>query len=96
MSDPALGGDPRVTADDLSRIINRLRRAEGQLAGVIRMLEAGRGCADVMPQLAAVSKAVSRAGFALVASSLAECLAHPDADSATDLASLKKLFLSLA
>ena len=92
----ALPGAGRIAPDDLRPILNRLRRAEGQLAGVIRMLEEGRDCGDVLPQLSAVSKALSKAGFAIVASSLRECLTHPAGDGATDLASLEKLFLSLA
>lgn len=91
---PAAAGS--VRPEDLVRIVNRLRRAEGQLAGVIRMLEEGRDCGDVMPQLAAVSKAVSRAGFAIVASNLQECLAHPEAAGSRDTAALERLFLSLA
>jgi DNA-binding FrmR family transcriptional regulator len=91
-----LPGAGRIEPDDLRPILNRLRRAEGQLAGVIRMLEDGRDCSDVLPQLSAVSKALSKAGFAIVASSLRECLAHPSGDDATDVASLEKLFLTLA
>jgi DNA-binding FrmR family transcriptional regulator len=92
----AVPGASRIAPDDLRPILNRLRRAEGQLAGVIRMLEEDRECGEVLPQLSAVSKALSKAGFAIVASSLRECVAHPDADGATDVASLEKLFLSLA
>ena len=44
-------------------VLNRLRRAHGQLAGVITMIENGRDCADVVTQLAAVSRALDRAGF---------------------------------
>jgi DNA-binding FrmR family transcriptional regulator len=91
-----LTGAGRIEPDDLRPILNRLRRAEGQLAGVIRMLEDGRDCSDVLPQLSAVSKALSKAGFAIVASSLRECLAHPAGEGTTDVASLEKLFLSLA
>ena len=91
-----LPGAGSIEPDDLRPILNRLRRAEGQLAGVIRMLEDGRDCSDVLPQLSAVSKALSKAGFAIVASSLRECLAHPSGDGATDVASLEKLFLTLA
>ncbi|MDT0202276.1 metal-sensitive transcriptional regulator [Nocardioides sp. AE5] len=73
--------------------INRLKRAQGQLAGVIRMLEEGRDCEDVVTQLAAVSKAVDRAGFSIIASGLRECLAS---DQDLDAAKMEKLFLSLA
>ena len=75
-------------------VIRRLRRAEGQLAGVIRMLEEGRECEDVVTQLAAVSKALDRAGFALIAGGLRECLANESEDLATD--KLEKLLLALA
>ena len=85
-----------IRPEDLHAILNRLRRAEGQIAGVIRMLEQGRDCAVVLPQLSAANKALSKAGFAIVASSLQECLAHPEVEGGTDVASLEKLFLSLA
>src|SRR5215468_8984700 len=55
-------------------VLNRLRRAQGQLAGVIAMIENGRDCADVVTQLAAVSRALDRAGFKIVASGLRQCL----------------------
>lgn len=76
-------------------VINRLRRANGQLEGVIRMLEEGRGCDDVVIQLAAVSKALDKAGFSLVASGLRECAINPDSGD-IDVAKLEKVFLSLA
>lgn len=75
-------------------VLTRLRRAQGQLAGVIRMLEEGRECEDVVTQLAAVSKALDRAGFTLVAGGLRECLAA-GADE-IDTAKLERVFLSLA
>lgn len=95
---PVLGGKEPVTisSDDLTAIVNRLRRAEGQLGAVIRMLEQGRDCREVVPQIAAVSKALDKAGFAVVASSLRECVTHPDASGSADLADLEKLFLALA
>ena len=84
--------------DDAIKIaVNRLRRAEGQIAGVIRMLEAGRDCEDVVTQLAAVSRALDKAGFSIVASGLRQCLSPANAGSAeVDTAKLEKLFLSLA
>ncbi len=78
-------------------VIKRLRRAEGQLAGVIRMLEAGRDCEDVVTQLAAVSRALDKAGFAIIATGLEQCItAGADGTAAVDRARLEKLFLSLA
>jgi len=85
-----------IPAEDSPAIINRLKRAQGQIGAVIRMLEDERDCREVVPQLAAVSKALDRAGFAMVASSLRECSTHPEAHDARDLADLEKLFLSLA
>jgi DNA-binding FrmR family transcriptional regulator len=85
-----------IRTEDTTAILNRLRRAEGQLAAVIRMLEEDRDCRDVVAQLAAVSKALDKAGFAVVASSLRECVTHPGPDGKTDLADLERLFLALA
>jgi len=63
-----------MKVDDASAgaVLNRLRRAQGQLAGVISMIESGRDCADIVTQLAAVSRALDRAGFKIVAGSMRE------------------------
>jgi DNA-binding FrmR family transcriptional regulator len=85
----------RMTTDDDSRaaVLNRLRRAHGQLAGVIAMVEDGRDCRDVVTQLAAVSRALDRAGFKIVASNMRQCLSG---ESALTTDELEKLFLALA
>ena len=44
----------RIDEQATGAVLNRLRRAQGQLAGVIAMIESGRDCADVVTQLAAV------------------------------------------
>ncbi len=82
----------------VSDTIRRLRRAEGQLRGIIGMLESDRDCADIITQLAAVSRALDRAGFKLIASSLQECLTAQAAgeEPLIDQARLERLFLSLA
>jgi DNA-binding FrmR family transcriptional regulator len=82
--------------DVVGDVIKRLRRAEGQLAGVIRMLEAGRDCEDVVTQLAAVSRALDKAGFAIIATGLEQCITEGTDGAAVDRARLEKLFLSLA
>ena len=73
-------------------VINRIKRAQGQLAGVLRLLEEGRDCEDVVTQLAAVSKALDRAGFSQVAGGLRACMTQDDPE--IDTAKLEKLFLA--
>jgi len=81
---------------EMTPVINRIKRAQGQLAGVLRMLEEGRECEDVVTQLAAVSKALDRAGFAIVATGLRQCLNVGDGLDSLDVKKMEKLFLSLA
>jgi DNA-binding FrmR family transcriptional regulator len=81
---------------EMGKVVNRLKRAQGQLAGVVRMLEEGRDCEDVVTQLAAVSKALDRAGFAIIATGMKQCLTAPDGRDDLDVDKLQKLFLSLA
>lgn len=85
---PALAGDALV----------RLRRAQGQLAGVVRAIENGSECAAVLTQLAAVSRALDRAGFKIVASGMRHCQAAQARGETPPMSEdeLEKLFLSLA
>jgi DNA-binding FrmR family transcriptional regulator len=80
----------------MGSVINRLKRAQGQLNGVVRMLEEGRECEDVVTQLAAVSRALDRAGFAIVSAGLKQCLAEEGGADSLDTKKMEKLFLSLA
>ena len=82
--------------EELGAVANRLRRAEGQIGGILRMIEQGRDCKDIVIQLAAVNHALDRAGVALIGSSLKQCLAEPGGADSADAQSLEKLFLSLA
>ena len=70
----------------------------GQLGGVIAMIEQGRGCRDVVTQLAAVSKALNRAGFTIIATGLRNCIdpSAANADERLSIEELERLFLSLA
>lgn len=66
-----------LTSEQLAtqrKILNRLRRAAGQLNGVIAAVESGAPCRDVVTQLSAVSSALDRAGFAIVSSAMRDCL----------------------
>lgn len=84
------------------KVRNRLRRAAGQLNAVIEAVEAGAPCRDVVTQLAAVSSALDRAGFQIIATAMKNCLVEDPADDGAgnheDLTAeeLEKLFLMLA
>src|ERR1700678_2207206 len=63
-----------VDSEELADVTRRLRRAQGQIGGVIRMIEDGRDCSDVVTQLAAAARALDRAGFKIIASGLCQCM----------------------
>ncbi|MFD9246800.1 metal-sensitive transcriptional regulator [Streptomyces sp. NPDC059556] len=85
----------QVNEASMKPVLNRLKRAQGQLAAVIAMIESGRECEDVVTQLAAVSKALDRAGFKIVASGMRECLADGSGNPPMTQDELEKLFLTL-
>ena len=79
--------------------MNRLKRAQGQLAAVIAAVESGADCRAVVTQLAAVSSAIDRAGFTVISSAMKECLADQgDTGDKKPLRveELEKLFLALS
>ena len=57
------------------QLVVRLRRAEGQLRGVQRMLEEDADCSQVLTQLAAVKAAVDQVGLHLISERLRSCVA---------------------
>lgn len=83
-------------AEAQRKIINRLRRAHGQLAAVITAVETDSSCRDIVQQLSAVSKALDRAGFLVISTALRECMTDPEDDTNAKTEELEKLFLSLA
>jgi DNA-binding FrmR family transcriptional regulator len=86
---------PAIVVDDVRK---RLRRIAGQVQGIERMLEEGRECRDIVTQLSAVSKAVDRAGFKLVAAGLTYCVQHPDeaAEAGYPPETVERMFMNLA
>lgn len=89
---------PHVLQDQaqVAAITKRLKRAHGQMGAVVRMLEEGRSCEEVVTQMAAVGKAINTAAFTLISASLKECIADSTIDSDQMTEKLQKLFLSLA
>jgi DNA-binding FrmR family transcriptional regulator len=88
-----------VDSEELADVIRRLRRAQGQIGGVIRMIEEGQECSDVLTQLAAAARALDRAGFKIIANGLCQCVLDEQAgreEAAAERDRLERLFLALA
>ena len=86
----------KIEPEELASVTRRLKRASGQLTGIIKMIEDGRECEDIVTQLAAGRKAVDRAGYATIATGLRQCMAQPEGESEESIEKLEKIFLSLA
>lgn len=86
-----------ATPADIKPVLNRLRRAHGQLNAVIAAVENGGKCRDVVTQLAAVSSALDKAGFQIISTAMQKCLTDPDGTSdPMTVEELQKLFMTLA
>ena len=73
--------------------LSRLKRARGQLDAVIRMMEEGRDCEDIVTQLSAVDKAVDRASYQILSTMMARCISSNEPDT-PDMKDMEKIFLS--
>ena len=96
-SEPTTNGP---SPEDAAVIVRRLHRIEGQVAGLARMVEAGRDCGDIITQLTAAARALDRVGFLLVSGELRQCASADggpldEAQAAARLATVEKLFLRL-
>ena len=80
----------------ITDIRTRLRRAEGQIGGVLRMIEGDRSCQEIVTQLAAISKAIDKAAFTLISTAMRECMIDGQHDANDMAAQLQKLFLTMA
>jgi DNA-binding FrmR family transcriptional regulator len=70
----------RLAEQDKKALVNRLKRAEGQMRGVQRMIEDERDCEAILQQLTAVRSALHTASLALARSYAAQCLVEADDD----------------
>ena len=64
-----------LSPDDQKKLLSRLRRAEGQLAAVRRMVESHAGCVDTLTQISAVRGALARAGDLILRNHIDTCVA---------------------
>lgn len=79
--------------EDYEAIVARLRRIEGQVRGLQKMLDEGRECAEVVTQFSAATRALENAGFKYFAAALEQCVNDP---AGYDRDEMEKLFLKLA
>ena len=84
----------RIEPEELKAARDRLVRANGQLAAVVRMLDEGRDCTELLTQLAAANSAITKAGFSIIATGMDHC--GNDAQGKANKAALEKAFMSLA
>ncbi len=59
---------------------NRVKRMEGQLRGILKMMEEEKDCKDVITQLSAVRSAVDRTIGVIVSTNLLECVQNAEGD----------------
>jgi DNA-binding FrmR family transcriptional regulator len=78
--------------EDRKKIVNRLKRVEGQIRGLERLVENGAPCLDILTQVSAVTAAVKRAGTEVIRLSLEQCMAEASTRQKTDFKEKKEEF----
>jgi DNA-binding FrmR family transcriptional regulator len=79
---------------ELKSARDRLVRVQGQIGGIVKMLDEGRDCTELLNQLSAASTALTRAGFLVISTGMKHCANNPEGDE--QRAALEKAFMSLA
>ena len=64
-----------------AKALNRIKRIEGQLRGILRMMEEEKDCKEVITQLSAVRSAVDRTIGVIVSDNLLECVQNADGNT---------------
>lgn len=80
-------------------LLNRLRRIEGQIRGLQRMIENDKDCSEIVMQLSAIRGALDQVGFVLLSHRMEECLRaklEQGESGGRALEDAMKLFLKLA
>jgi DNA-binding FrmR family transcriptional regulator len=85
-----------IRGKEHDEVVNRLKRARGQIDGVLAMIESGRDCTDVVTQLAAASSAIDRAAFKVLSIGLGQCYVEGQEPDTAAVKRLERLLLSLA
>ncbi len=84
----------QLDPNDLKAARNRLVRVQGQIGGIVKMLDEGRDCTELLNQLSAASTALTRAGFIIISTGMQHC--NNNNGSVAEREALEKAFMSLA
>ncbi|TVZ86919.1 DNA-binding FrmR family transcriptional regulator [Aeribacillus composti] len=63
------------TSDEIDKLLKRLKRIEGQVRGVQKMIEDNRYCIDILVQISAIQAALQKVGFNLLERHASHCVA---------------------
>jgi DNA-binding FrmR family transcriptional regulator len=77
----AVVGDP-----ERARILNRLKRLEGQVRGLQAMIASGQDCDDVLTQVMAAKSALNQVGVRIIGCSMRTCMLRDDGRSREEIA----------
>ncbi|MEY4993196.1 MAG: hypothetical protein RIS82_318 [Actinomycetota bacterium] len=84
----------QIEPAELKAARDRLVRVQGQIGGIVKMLDEGRDCTELLTQLSAASTALTRAGFTIISTGMAKCGNDPQGQANRE--TLEKAFMSLA
>lgn len=84
----------QIEPQELKQARDRLMRVQGQIQGIVKMIDEGRECSELLNQLAAANTALQRAGFIVISTAMDKCAAEPTGSE--NKKALEKAFLALA
>ncbi|MEC5424872.1 metal-sensing transcriptional repressor [Virgibacillus sp. C22-A2] len=64
------------TDNEKQALVNRLKRIEGQVRGIQKMVEEDRYCVDILVQISAINAALKKAGFSVAERHTKHCVSH--------------------
>jgi len=76
-------------------IINRLRTIRGHIAGIEKMVDEGKCCAEVLAQVLAARASIHKVGLLLMENDIHACLTEPDENGNIDMERIETLFRTL-
>ncbi|MCG1010561.1 metal-sensing transcriptional repressor [Salinicoccus sp. ID82-1] len=92
----ALAIEPR-TSDEKTKMLNRLKRVEGQVRGIQKMIDEDRYCIDILVQISAIESALKNVGYSVTERHMKHCVTDAiekgeGADSIEELMAVLKQF----